>query len=215
MVNEMKSRYLIGLLAIVILGTMPGIGSDYQVIGKGGPDRLESMSSNGSYSESLYEIFPGLPISEVFYIPEEGSDDYGDKENRSTILNYVYNETLKGHVFTFQGHLIVGDFQKFPVEINPPGKIIVESMNDLICRHGNQMDGDCYVYSGYLVDNDGNLRRLKELRIIPGYECGLVYEGTGYLIRVQRVTTTCSDDAYFVPDPGEYNVTWSKVERRR
>jgi len=214
-VNEMKSRYLIGLLAIVMLGTMPGIGSDYQLIGKGGPNRLESMSNNNSISESLYEIFPGLPYSEDFFIPEEGSDDYGDKENRSSILNYTYNETLKGHVFTFQGHLIVGDFEKFLVDINMPGKIIVKSMNDLICRHGNQPGGGCYVYSGYLVDNDGNLRRLKELRIIPGYESGLVYEGTGYLIRVQRVTIKLSGNTIFVPDPGEYNVTWSKVERRQ
>jgi hypothetical protein len=204
-------------LVVVIFGAIPGIGSDYQYIGNGGQDRITLDSKNFSTHGGQFEIFLGLPYTADFYIPQENSSEFGSQENRSTILDYVNNETLKGHVFVFQGRLIVGNFEKFTVDISPPGKIIIKDMDDLICRQGYEEPRSCYVYSGYLIDHEGNLMRLEELRILPDSEFGLKYEGTGYLVRVQCVTDLSTSPlvTVYVPDPGQYDVTWSNVERRQ
>jgi len=207
-VDEMNTRYAVVLLGLIIFGTISCNGSDYQMIGKGGPDQTISNLSKDSYLESRYMILPGLPDPEYF------DTTYVRAEYRPTISDYVYNETLIGHVFTFQGQLFVGDYENHTIEFDQPGKIIIKDLDDLVCRQRyNNERRTCYVYSGYLIDNDGNLSRIEEVRIRTrtSAESELEYERTGYLVRIQRFSDTMQKE---IPNPGGYNVTWSGVKRR-
>lgn len=194
-------------------------GMDYYEIGKGGPDSIDlGFNPNKQENDSRYMIFPGLQDSSDFKLPQDASES----------TNYLNNETLRGgHIFRFKGELRFGEYPGgiYSIPFQDYAYIIVQNFSDVKCRQQYREPLTCRVSSGYVVDADGNLYRIQDVTVLPSkdrYKSHWEYVATGYLLRVQVITTKSTAklnqdneliEEGMYPDPGRYKVKWSGVDR--
>lgn len=224
MVDGLKARYLV-LLCIIIAGIASVAGMDYyEMIGKGGPDFINlGFDPSKQESDSRYMIFHGLPDLSGFQLPQEANES----KKATDYLNDEDRTLQGGHVFRFKGELRFGEYPGgiYSIPFQDYANIIVQNFSDVTCRQQYREPLTCRVSSGYVVDADGNLYRIQDVTVLPSkdrYKSHWEYVATGYLLRVQVITTKSTAklnqdneliEEGMYPDPGRYKVTWSGVDR--
>jgi uncharacterized repeat protein (TIGR01451 family) len=202
----MKLRYLAVLAAIILLVTISASCSNYEMIGKGGPDRIPITMKTNETIQSLYQIRLGHPDPDDFSLEQLALKD------QNTSRSYLINETLKGHIFEFQGQIKVGDCDYCTLWLDKPAKLLVACLDDVTCEQKYREPLTCIVARGYIVDHDGNLHRIEGVALKPdANKSGWRYFGFGYLVRVQRMTERLNSS--YIPDQGQYDIKWSFVQQ--
>lgn len=204
----MKLRYLAVLAAIILLVTISASCSimPYEMIGKGGPDRIEVTTNTNETDQSLYQIRLGHPDPDDFSLERLALED------QNTSRSYLINETLKGHIFEFQGQIKVEDCDYCTLRLDKPAKLLVECPDDVTCEQKYREPLTCIVSRGYIVDHDGNLHRVEGVALKPdANKSGWRYFGFGYLVRVQRMTERLNTS--YIPDQGQYDIKWCLVQQ--
>lgn len=213
------------LFCIIIAEIATAEGMDYVMIGKGGPDAIAlRFNPDKQENDSRYMIFLGLPDSSDFQLPR-------DAKEFANATAYLNNESITlrgGHIFRFKGELRFGEYPDgiYLIPFQDYAYIIVQNFSDVTCRQQYREPLTCRVSSGYVVDADGNLYRIQDVTVLPSkdrYKSHWEYVATGYLLRVQVITTKSTaklnHDNELIeegkyPDPGRYVVTWAEVRSR-